>query len=459
MRNALTRMLMITLMLVITGTVFATGTGEAVPTGPVDIEFWTTETQSDRQATIQVLIDTFEILNPDIKIELIPVDENDIATQMAAAAAAGNLPAFAEIPAETAVALGVAGLLDVSATTNFVNTFGKSRFYRGALELVGTGNRRDYYAVPYHGWIQGIWYRSDWFEEAGLAAPDTWESILAAAKYFNDPRNNRYGILVGTTAEAFTEQCFTQFARSNGAGLFDKDGNLVFNSPEMREAIVYYAELAKYTPPGPQTWRARDYYLQGKMAMFFYSTYIMDDLAVENVASGSLTGDNFGDLQGTSFDPELVANTRLASIITNDQPAGYGVVVSMALPDQGDAAKTAAAQKVLQYLFTPNAYVTFLHMAPGGMNPVLPEVTNNPRFLNDPQGVYRHYGPEKLAEIIGGLESIQSFGVVEGNRIDAAALIFAQQILPQMLYAITQEGVNIDVAMAAAEAAMRDLME
>jgi multiple sugar transport system substrate-binding protein len=459
MRNAATRMLTVLIMLLIAGTVFATGDIEPASTGPVDIEFWTTETQSDRQATIQVLIDTFEILNPDITIELIPVEENDLATQMAAAAAAGNLPAFAEIPAETAVALGVEGLLDVGATTDFVNTFGKSRFYQGALELVGTGSGRDYYAIPYHGWIQGIWYRSDWFEEAGLAAPNTWESILAAAKYFNNPRSNQYGILVGTTAEAFTEQCFTQFARSNGAGLFDKDGNLVFNSPEMREAIEYYAELAKYTPPGPQTWRARDYYLQGKMAMFFYSTYIMDDLAVESVASGSLTGDNFEGLEGTSFDPELVANTRLASIITNDQPAGYGVVVSLAFPDQGDAAKTAAAQKFLQYLFTPNAYVTFLHMAPGGMNPVLPEVTSNPRFLNDPKGVYSHYGPEKLAEIIGGLESIQSFGIVEGNRIDAAALIFAQQILPQMLYAITQEGVDIDVAMAAAEDAMRDLME
>ena len=69
---------------------------------------------------------------------------------------------------------------------------------------------------------------------------------------------------MGTKAEAYAEQCFTQFAMSNGAGLFDKDGNLVFNSPEMKEAIDFYAELAKYNPPGPQTWRARDYYLRAK---------------------------------------------------------------------------------------------------------------------------------------------------------------------------------------------------
>ena len=53
----------------------------------------------------------------------------------------------------------------------------------------------------------------------------------------------------------------------------------------MKEAVEYYAELAKYNPPGPQTWRARDYYLQGKLAMFYYSTYIMDDLALAEVAA------------------------------------------------------------------------------------------------------------------------------------------------------------------------------
>jgi len=443
----------------IAGMVFATGEQEAaMSAGPVEIEFWTTETQSDRQATIQVLIDTFEILNPNISIELIPVDENDLATQMAAASAAGTLPALAEIPAETSVAFGVEGLLNVEETTDFIRNFGKNRFYSGALDLVGTGDGR-YYSIPYHGWIQGIWYRADWFKDAGLQPPNTWENILKAAKHFYDPGKNQYGILVGTMAEAYAEQCFTQFARSNDAGLFDKNGNLIFNSPEMREAIEYYAELAQYNPPGPQTWRARDYYLQGKMAMFFYSTYIMDDLAIENVAAGSLTSDNFSELEGTSFDPELVKNTRLASIITNDQPAGYGVIVSMTLPNQGDPAKLAAAKKFLQYLFTPNAYVTFLHMAPGGMNPVLPEVTDNARFLADPKGVYTHYGAEKLGEIISGLESIQSFGIVEGNRIEVASLIFAQQIIPQMLYDITQEGVDIDTAMAKAEEKMRDLMK
>ena len=452
------------LLMAMSSFLFAGGQSEAAKPaepkaaqGPVEIDFWSTQTQSDRQATIQVLIDTFEIMNPDVKINLIPVDENDVATQLNTAAAAGNLPALLESPSENQVAFGSQGLLDSDAVTDLITTIGKDKFYAGTLKLVETGSPGKYYAAPYHGWVQGIWYRSDWFKDAGLNPPNTWEDILKAAKYFYQPENNRYGILVGTTAEAYTEQCFTQFAMSNGAGLFDKNANLIFNTPEMKEAIKYYAELAKYNPPGPQTWRARDYYLQGKMAMFFYSTYIMDDLAIAEVAAGSLTSENFADLAGTSFDPDLVDNTRMASTITHTDDAGFGVVVSLSLPDQGNPAKTQAAKSFLRYLYTPNAYITWLHMAPGGMNPVLKEIAVNARFQNDPKGIFNNYGKDKMAEIIAGLDNIETFSIVDGKRIAAASTIYSQQIIPQMLYKITQEGMDVDKAMAWAEVEMKKL--
>lgn len=446
--------LMILLVLISFG--FAGGQQETADemAGPVEIDFWTTQTQSDRLATIQVLVDTFQIMNPNVTINVIPVDENDMPTQLNTAAAAGNMPAMIECAAENAVAFGSEGLLDAEGVTELINSIGKDKYYAGTLKLNESSTPGLYYATPYHGWVQGIWYRADWFEAAGLNPPNTWENILKAAKYFYEPSNNQYGILVGTKAETYAEQCFTMFAMSNGAELFDKDGNLIFNSPEMKEAVEIYAELAKYNPPGPQTWRARDYYLQGKMAMFFYSTYIMDDLALAEAAAGSLTSENFADLAGASFDPELVKNTRMASTITNDYDAGYGVVVSLALPDQGDAAKTAAAQSFMRYLYTPNAYITWLHMSPGGMNPVLKEIAVNERFQNDPKGIFSNYGADKMAEIIAGLDNIETFSIVEGNRIAAASTIYSKQIIPQMIYKITQENMDVDRAMAWAEAEM-----
>ncbi len=455
-KNVFIIVLLVLLILPSAG-IFAAGQEEVKTSGPVSFDFWTTETQSDRMATIQVLIDTFTALNPDIKINLVAVDENEMAANVQTAAAAGNLPAMFEAGAETAVAFGADGILDTDAATSIINQIGKERYYDGTLKILETTEKGKYYALPYHGWVQGIWYRTDWFEKAGLKPPSTWEDTLKAAKYFYKPDENQYGILVGTKAEGYTEQCFTPIAMSNKASLFDKDGNLVFNSPEMKEAVEYYSELAKYTPPGPQTWRARDYYLQGKMAMFYYSTYIMDDLALQEVAAGSLTGENFKDLKGTGFDPDLVKNTGFAPIMTHKQDAGFGVVVALGIFKQKDPAVTEAAKQFINYLYTQNAYITFLHMAPGGMNPVLKEIAKNPLFQNDPKGIFKHYGPDKMAEIIQGLNSIETFSIVDGKRIEAASQISAKQIIPQMLYKITQEGMNIDKAMGWAEKEMESI--
>jgi multiple sugar transport system substrate-binding protein len=158
------------------------------------------------------------------------------------------------------------------------------------------------------------------------------------------------------------------------------------------------------------------------------------------------------------FDPELASKTGLAPIITNTEPAGYGVVVTMGLPQQEDPAVTAAASAFLRYLYTQNAYITFLHMAPGGMNPVLREIATNARFQNDPNGVFKNYGAEKMAEIISGMNEIETFSIVDGVRIEAASAIFSNQIIPQMLFSITQEGVDIDTAMARAEEAMLEIV-
>ena len=92
------------------------------------------------------------------------------------------------------------------------------------------------------------------------------------------------------------------------------------------------------------------------------------------------------------------------------------------------------------------------------MNPVLKEIATNPRFQQDPKGIFTHYGPEKMAEIINGLDSIETFGIVEGKRIDAADVIYSKQIIPQMIYKITQENMSVDEAMSWAESEMKKLM-
>jgi len=93
------------------------------------------------------------------------------------------------------------------------------------------------------------------------------------------------------------------------------------------------------------------------------------------------------------------------------------------------------------------------------MNPMLKEIATNARFQNDPQGLFKRYGEQKMSDIINGLENVQTFSIVEGKRIEAASEITAKMIIPQMIYKITQENMSIDTAMAWAENEMRKIIQ
>ena len=433
--------------------------GESDSSESVEIDFWTTETQADRQATIRALADVFSTINPNIIVNVVPIDENDLPSQIEIIAnGSGKLPDIAEVPSGPVVAFGTEDIIDTNAVQEVIEAYNKASFFQGALDLVSSADKSSYYGIPYHGWIQGIWYRQDWFDEAGLAAPSNWNDILKAAEQFYNPQDNQYGILVGTKPESYAEQVYTPIALANNASLFDGNGNLVFNSPATKETLEYYAKLAQFTPPGPQTWRARDYYLQGKMAMFFYSTYIMDDLVIPDVAEGSLTNENFEDLAGASFDPQLGEKTGFAPIISNKDDAGYGTLVTLTLFKNDNDAKSQAAKQFASFLMETDNYITFLHMAPGGMLPMREGIADTAEFLDDPKGIYSKYGKDKLNEIISGFQSIKTFNIVDGTQIEAANVIFSKQIIPQMLYQITQEGKDVQTAIDDAEKEMKAIL-
>ena len=137
------------LFFMLTSVVFAAASqeeAEPVSSEPVTIEFWTTQTQSERLATIEVLVDTFQVMNPDITIKVIAVDENDMPTNMNTAAAAGTLPALLECAAENAVAFGSEGLLDKKAATDLIHMVGEDNFYAGTLKLNESAVAGEYYS-------------------------------------------------------------------------------------------------------------------------------------------------------------------------------------------------------------------------------------------------------------------------------------------------------------------------
>jgi len=392
MRKGIVLTLMI---LLITGLTFST-----------TITFWTTEVESNRLERIKALAILFESVY-DIKVEVVPVEENDLLKRIPIAKGSGTLPDVVEGGIEPMLLMGSEDLLHEELATEIINEFGD--VYTGASRLLSAGEDT-YYAVPFHAWVQGIWYRKDWFDDKGLSAPISWDEILNAAKELHDPDNGVYGLVLPKQADAYSEQAFTEIALANGARPIDLEGNITFDTPEMIEAFKFYKELGKYSKPGFTTvLDALNGYLTGEAAMIFYSTYIMDDIAVEEVQKGRIN----------EYNPELVKNTGFANYMENTDRSSYGQVVALAVLANTD--KEEAAKKFVKFLMTGNNYIYWLHMAPGGMNPTRRSIAENPDFLDN--YVLERYGTEKIMEIISALENIVRFDFYKGHVLEEMSKI------------------------------------
>jgi len=291
----------------------------------------------------------------------------------------------------------------------FVKNIATGDVYEGVSRLMKAPDG-GYYGVPFHAWVQGIWYKANLFEERDLGAPTSWYNILTAAKALNDPANGFYGLILPKKADAYTEQVFSQIALSNGARPIDRDGNILFNTPEMIESFRFYKELGKYSKPGfTSVPAALNGYLNNEAAMVFYSTYIMDDIAVEEVQKQRVE----------QFDPKLVENTGFANFMVNIRPSSFGEVVGLGILNTSD--NKDAAEQWVKFLMSGNNYIYWLHMAPGGMNPTRSSIAQMDEFLDNP--VLERYGKDQITTIISALDTVERFEFMEGEIIEEMSIL------------------------------------
>ena len=419
------------------------------------VEFWTTDGETNRIKALSLIGDVWAAESGN-QYNVVTVEESEVPSKLAAAVSADSKPDMVGFQFSYFLDSTVSGLLNKEAIQKTIDDVGVERY--GDILSQYQLPDGSYFAVPYYGWVQGIWYRKDLFQQAGLKAPDSWENIQKAAEYFYKPEANQYGILIGTDPGInYTGQVFTQFALSNGAYLIKPDGSLGLDTPEMRETLEYYAMLAQYNPPGPQSWRGRDYYFQGRLPMFFYSTYILDDLALEDVAKGSLTGENFAELEGAGFDPDLANKTGFVPVIQGRRSGSFGKNLGVTIMDNGSQ-RGAAASSFVSAMLQKDSYISYLHTGVGGMFPAVKEIATDDEFLNDPKGLYNRYGGQMLTTISNGLANAQAFDVYDGKAYPDAASILAKLVVEQMVSKVVNDGVSVDEAIEWADAEAREIL-
>lgn len=409
-------------------------TGGTVPVteekDPVTIQFMHSMLEEERQQVIQGLIDQFQDENPWITVEQVPTDGESVYDTKLTAFAGGGMPAVIEVNQNRAKWLVGNEFADLEAIREVIDSK-PGEYYDAILKINTSEDGQNYIGVPVGGWVQGIWYNKTEFDAKGLEAPDTWDNILAAAKAFHDPSNKKYGIALPTVDGSFSEQSFSQFALSVGANALDAEGNADFNSEEMLKALEFYKELYQYSIQGSNgSTEVKDAIMNGSVPMGIYSTYILKDL----INAGMM--DDFG-----------------FALITNDTSAAYGSVGMLSITEGLSEAQREAAIAFVKFIVEKENNIKWLHMAPGGQQPVMPAVAEDPAYLDNE--VIK--GFEKLApEISAAFGSISLFGIVDGKNFVSMGTITSSNVISKAIYDITVNGKD---PAAVAEAVQKQIEE
>jgi multiple sugar transport system substrate-binding protein len=366
----------------------------AEPGERVVVEFWSTDNEEERVNRYEEVAQRFMDANPNVEVRIVPIEEAGIAQRIATARGANRLPAIVRMGVERTQQFAAEGLLDQEAATAVIQSIGEDQFREGPLGMVQSLSGDGYLAVPFDGWLQAFWYRSDVFDELGLEAPTTWETVNAACDQLAGTNDLLYAMTIGTDpGQNYPHQMFEQVAISNDAWPFDAEGNVSFDTENMIEALRFYTELQRCAPPGPQYWQgARETYELGQSGMMVYSTYIMDDL-VEG--SGTAEG---GMIEIAVED--LAANTGFAPTLQGPNgEATYGQLVALGIMEGAPA----EAQDVVEFFLT-EGYLDILELAPFGKVPVTVSAaegwkTSSPYFEN--------YSDETLDQILNGYDSME----------------------------------------------------
>jgi len=214
-------------------------------------------TSPKRTELIQAAIDRFQDANPNIKVELIspPFDQadNKIRTM---------LGSKEELDVLEVRDLTVAEFVNngyVEPLNAYADKWKDYATVSAVSKSVGTVGDKLYF-VPNGLYERQMFYRADWFKEAGLNPPTTWEELYDTAKKLTDPAKNRFGFSFrgGAGSNGTTDAMILAY---NGDkvntedSMFTKDGATIYSTSEAKAAMELYLKIYKEaSPPDSINW-------------------------------------------------------------------------------------------------------------------------------------------------------------------------------------------------------------
>lgn len=400
----------------------------AMPVSQADtIQFWTMEIQPDRMAIQEKLAADFKASSGHT-VEVIPVEEAEIATRTTAAFAAGELPDVLNHTVQHLLPFAEAGILDTVAATDVVEKLGVDTYATGAVNMAKSNG--EIVSVPTDGWTQLVVYRSDLFAEHGLAAPKTFADIEAAITKLHNPPE-MYGFVAATKIdETYMMQLIEHISLAAGYMPVNADGSINEDTSKLEEVLKFYKVIADASPKGELFWKqSREQYLDGKAAMIIWSPSLLDEL-------GGLRDSAPVTYAEDTTSKELAEKTGFVTVFAgpgNEAGAAYADVRYLGITAD---ANVDVASEFVEYVVS-EGYGDWLSQAPEGKFPVrrgdeAGSTKYEELWATLPVGVDRKapladiYPKAVIDDIVAGLAVGNRWGVASGNLATASKLVNAR---------------------------------
>ncbi|MDO5424391.1 MAG: sugar ABC transporter substrate-binding protein [Eubacteriales bacterium] len=196
--------------------------------------FWFTD--GDEDLAMRKVLDDFEELHPNIKVELVEVAYSDLNEKIMMAVAGGEAPALARV---TVPMQFYEVALDLTETLG-----GEEAFFADYADSFRINQQISMdgkiYTIPGEQGVTGIFYNKTAFEEAGVEVPSSieenwsWEEFTEALQTVVDHSSVQYGLVYDYTSQRWSNLLY-QF----GGQLLKEDGTAGFTSEQTLSALTF----------------------------------------------------------------------------------------------------------------------------------------------------------------------------------------------------------------------------
>lgn len=203
--------------------------------GPVELQFWKFVAEND-DPTIAAAVKQWNAENPDVSVKFQTFPFADYTgAKLTTAFAAGKGPDVFWISPGAFLNYVNA---DVAAPVDDI--LDKGKFNPASVAAVSVdGTMR---AVPFEQEPVGLYYRRDHLEEAGIAPPETWDELVAAAGELTG--GNRKGIFIEPAPGPYQNFTWYPFLWSAGGEVVNQDSTAsALRTPEAASAFDLWGRL------------------------------------------------------------------------------------------------------------------------------------------------------------------------------------------------------------------------